>query len=180
MRTQCVISLMVLAAFMLIGCAGDITIRMSLPRPGTVVQETNLAEVKVNDLRKPGIAASKREAAFGTPMGNITFQPPEAKLIKTVIENELSNLLNEKGIKSIQTYECDLIEFGVNTITTALYWDVVCRIRLTLKHGGKEYNLFGTDTERTYVWPGEEIIMKVVDGSLKQIVAGLKPVAQSM
>jgi hypothetical protein len=45
MRTQCVISLMVLAAFMLIGCAGDITIRMSLPRPGTIVQEINLAEI---------------------------------------------------------------------------------------------------------------------------------------
>jgi hypothetical protein len=148
---------MILAAFMLIGCAGDITIRMSLPRPGTIVQEINLAEVKVNDLRKPGIAASKREAAF---------QPPEAQLVKTVIENELSNLLNEKGIKSIQTYECDLIEFGVNTITTALYWDVICRIRLTLKHGGKEYKLFGTDTERTYVWPGEEIIMKVVDAGM--------------
>ena len=85
-----------------------------------------------------------------------------------------------KGIKSIQTYECDLIEFGVSTITTKLYWDVICRIRLTLKHGGKAYNLFGTDTERTYVWPGEKIIKKVVDESLKQIAAGLKPVTQSM
>jgi hypothetical protein len=172
--------LITIVAFVLVGCAGDITVRMSLPRPGTVVQEINLAEVKVNDLRKPGTTTSKREAAFGTPMGNISFQPPETQLVKTVIQNELSNLLNKKGIKSIQTYECDLIEFGVNTITTKLYWDVICRIRLTLKQGGKGYNLFGTDTERTYVWPGEKIIKKVVDESLKQIAAGLKQVAQSM
>jgi hypothetical protein len=171
---------MVLGALMLIGCAGDITIRMSLPPPGAVVQKINLAEVKVNDLRKPLAVESKREAAFGVPMGNIRFQPSEAQLVKTVIENELSNLLNQKNIKSKQTYECDLIEFRVNTNTTKLYWDVICRIRLTLKHGGKGYNLFGTDTERTYVWPGEAIIKKVVDESLKQIAAGLKPVAQSM
>ena len=43
-----------------------------------------------------------------------------------------------------------------------------------------KYNLFGTHTERTYAWPGEKIIMKVVDESLKQIEAGLKPVVQSM
>lgn len=172
--------LITIAAIVLVGCAGDITIRMSLPRPGSVVQEINLAEVMVNNLRKLGTATSKREAAFGTPMGNISFQPPETELVKTVIENELSNLLNAKGIKSVQTYECDLIEFGVNTITTTLYWDVICRIRLTLKNGGKEYDLFGTDTERTYVWPGEEIIKTVVDESLKQIAAALKPVAQSM
>ena len=169
--------LITIVAIVLVGCAGDITIRMSLPRPGTVVQKINLAEVKVNDLRKPGTATSKREAAFGTPMGNISFQPPETQLVKTVIENELSNLLNAKGIKSIQTYDCDLIEFGVNTITTTLYWDVICRIRLTLKNDGKQYNLVGTDTERTYVWPGEKIIKKVVDESLKQIATALKPVA---
>ena len=167
-------------AFMLVGCATDVTIKMSLLRPGTVIQENNLVELKVNDLRKPGIAASKRTAAFGTSMGNITFQPPEGQLVKTVIENELSNLLNERGVTLRQTYSCDMLEFGVNTNTTALYWDVICRISLLLKHDGKEYNLFGTHTERTYYWPGEKIIMKVVDESLKQIVAGLKPVAQSL
>ncbi len=72
-------------AFMLVGCATDVTIKMSLLRPGTVIQENNLAELKVNDLRKPGIAASKRTAAFGTSMGKITFQPPEGQLVKTVI-----------------------------------------------------------------------------------------------
>ncbi len=169
-------------SFMLIGCASvsNITIKMPLPQSETDDQKINLADVKVNDLREPGFAASKREAAFGVPMGNITFEPPESQLIKAIIEKELSNLLNERGIKSKQIYMCDLIEFGVNTNTTPLYWDVIGRIRLTLKHSGKKYNLFGTYNKRTYSWPGEKIIMEVVDESIKQIVAGLGPVAQNM
>jgi hypothetical protein len=133
--------------------------------------------VKVNDLRTPGVAASKREAAFGVPMGNITFDPPEAQVVKNLLEVELTKILRQKGIQSQQDYVCDLVEFGVNTNTTPLYWDVIGRILLVLKQNGKEYNLFGKHMERTYAWPGESIIEKVVDESLKQIAAGLRPIS---
>jgi len=136
-----------------------------------------LAQVEVKDMRAPGIAASKREAAFGVPMGNVTFDPPEAQIVKNVLEVELSRLMREKGIQTKRDFSCDIVEFGVNTNTTPLYWDVIGRIQLVLKQNGKEYNLFGTRTERTFVWPGETIMRKVVDGSFSEIIATLKKIA---
>jgi len=157
----------------LVGCMGHITVRMQQYELQDVGM-TLLAQVKVNDLRTPGIAASKREAAFGVPMGNITFDPPEARLVKNVLELELTKLMKEKGIQTKRNFSCDMLEFSVNTNTTPLYWDVIGRIRLVLKQNGKEYNLFGTHTERTYVWPGETIIKKVVDGSVNKVIATVK------
>lgn len=163
----------VLLCGFLAGCAGSVSIKMPLQE----AQNTNLlALVKVNDLRTPGVAASKREAAFGTPMGNVTFDPPEAQVVKNLLEVELTKILREKGRQSQQSFICDLVEFGVNTNTTPLYWDVIGRIQLVLKQDGTEYKLSGTHTERTYVWPGEQIIKKVVDATLKQIAADLKNV----
>ena len=173
---RCIMRYMIPIALcgMLVGCAGgDIIIRMQhyqLQDVGVTV----LAHVKVNDLRTPVIAASKREAAFGVPMGNVYFDPPEAKLVKNVLELELTKLMKEKGIQTKRDFSCDMLEFGVNTNTTPVYWDVIGRIRLVLKQNGKEYNLFGTHTERTYVWPGETIIKKVVDGSVNKVITTIK------
>jgi len=127
--------------YLLVGCASDITVKLSPPQPTHLTQGTLLAAVTVNDLRQPGIAASKREAAFGVPMGNIAFDPPEVHLVKETLEIELTKLLQERGVQSKQIYVCDVIEFGVNTNTTPLYWDVIGRVRLVLKHNGREYNL---------------------------------------
>ena len=157
----------------LAGCAGHVAVKMQLQE---VQNGSLLALVKVNDQRSPGVAASKREAAFGVPMGNITFNPPEAKIVKNLLEVELTKILREKGIQSQQDFACDLVEFGVNTNTTPLYWDVIGRIQLVLKQNGEEYNLSGKHMERTYVWPGESIIKKVVAESLKQIASGLSQV----
>lgn len=159
------------------GCVSDLAVRM---QPHELQNGNLLAQVKVNDLRAPGIAASKREAAFGVPMGNITFDPPEAQQVKNLLEVELTRLLRERGIQSQRDYVCDLVEFGVNTDTTPLYWDVIGWVRLVLKHSGREYNLLGTHTERTVVWPSESVIAKVVDESLKQIAADLKQSAEGL
>ena len=168
-----------LLAVLSAGCMGNVIVRM--PPPGTeqAAGKSLLAEVQVNDLRKLEGAVHTREAAFGVPMGNISFDPPEAKWIQQVLEYELSKLLREKGVVEKRVYSCDLTEFGVNTVTTSLYWDVVGRVRLVLKRGGREYALFGTNTQRTYVWPGETIIRQVVEESLKQVAGGLKPAVEN-
>ena len=163
---------------MVVGCAGNVTVRMS--QPDQIEQINLLAEVDLNDLRRPGIAASKREAAFGVPMGTVEFDPSEAQILKQMLDVELTKLERDRGVTSKQTYICDLVEFGVNTNTTALYWDVIGRIQLVLKRGEREYSLFGTHTERTYVWPGEGIIKKVIEESLRQVAGDLKPVTADM
>lgn len=161
----------------LTGCAtANLTVRID---PGEIeaMPASPLAEVTVHDLRAPGVAASTRQAAFGTPMGNVTFNPPESQLVKSVLEAELTRLMREKGIQEKKKFSCDIVEFAVNTNTTPLYWDVIGRIRLVLKQDGKEYPLVGSDTQRTYIWPGETIIKNVVQQSLGKIVTDLKSVA---
>lgn len=160
---------------MQVGCASNIVVKM--PQITDKAQIELLADVKVMDLRQPGVASSKREAAFGVPMGTVEFDPPAAQLIKQELETELTKLLTEKGIRSKRYYVADLMEFGVNTDTTPLYWDVIGRIHLLVKEGENQHDLFGTHTIRTYVWPGEEIIQKVISESMKQIISGLKPVS---
>lgn len=155
------------------GCMSHVVVKM--PPPGTEegTGKPLLAEVKVNDLRKPGVAASTREAAFGVPMGNIAFDPPESQVLKQFLEVELTKRLRKKGVVEKWSCTCDLVEFGVNTVTTPIYWDVVGQVRLVLKRDGQEFPLSGTYTQRTFVWPGENIIRSVVEESLKQVAAGL-------
>jgi hypothetical protein len=163
-------AIILMAVGMLAGCAGDVTVRT---QPYTLQAEKSLARVTVNDLRASGAAASKRET-FGVPMGNIRFDPPEAQMVKGLLESELTKLLTEQGVQTPRVYTCDMVEFGVTTNATPLYWDVVGRVQLTLKSGSGERSLLGTHTERTYVWPGEDLIRKVVEESLSQIAAELK------
>ena len=165
--------LLIAMCSLFVGCATDMSVRIHSEKFETAAGKL-LAQVKVNDLRAPGAAASKREAAFGVPMGNITFVPPESHLVKNTMEVELTKLLRESGVQEMKEYSCDIVEFGVNTNTTSLYWDVIGRIQLILRKDGKQYNLVGTHTERTFVWPGESIVKNVVEESLNQIVTDLK------
>jgi len=166
-------------AVSLCGCISSPTIRMRPVEAGAPAPGTSLADVKVNDLRVPGVAASTREAAFGVPMGNISFDPPEAQLIKERLEQELAGLLRERNQTTKKSFTCDMVEFGVNTKATPLYWDVIGRVRITLKVDGKEHGLSGSSTERTYIWPGAGIIKKVVEQSLDEVANGLRPVVEA-
>jgi len=162
------------------GCAHDVVLHMQPP----VVQQTgtagsSLATVTVLDTRQPGVASSKRES-LGTPMGNITFDPPEAQLVKQDLEAELSRLMAAKGITHKETFSALLSEFGVNTQSTAMYWDCVAKISLVLKHGNQEFPLTGTGTERTYTWPGDEVLRKAVVKAFEELNAGLGPVVEGL
>jgi|WetSurMetagenome_2_1015567.scaffolds.fasta_scaffold01442_2 hypothetical protein len=169
-------AILVIAVCFCAACVSDITVKMQpYPLPAGPV----LARVTVTDLRAPGTAASKRET-FGVPMGNIQFDPPEAQMVKGVLEGELTKLLAESGVQTPRDYACDILEFGVNTNTTPLYWDIIGRVRLVVKSGRGEKSLLGTHTERTYVWPGEDLIRKVAEESLRQIAAELKTAAQGL
>lgn len=158
-----------LLAGMLTACASsNVTVRVPSAAPSTT---GSTARVQVNDLRAPGVAASTRQAAFGVPMGNIAFDPPERQLVKDALEAALSR---QQAPQLAEPYICDIVEFGVNTNTTPLYWDVVGVIRLKLRGNGRDQDLHGTHTERTYLWPGEEIIARVVQESLRKAVEGAR------
>ena len=165
------LSAVVMLAGVLVACASNNVVVRLPPRAPPPGQVTQPAKVVVNDLRAPGIAASTREAAFGTPMGNVTFDPPEKELVKNLLEVALSQRTQQAGTTS--SYSCDILEFGVNTKATPLYWDVIGVIRLKLKTDGREQDLAGTHTQRTYVWPSAELIGTVVQESLQKAVEPL-------
>lgn len=161
-------SVVVILAVLLAACGGPVTVKMQSSPPPS---EGLLAQVRVKDLRTQ--VDPSRRTTLGMPMGNISFDPPEAQLVKNMLETNLTRILRERGVQTPQVYDCDIAEFGVNTASTPLYWDVIGRVHLVLRHEGKQYDFTGSHTERTYVWPGEEIIRKVVEESLKQIAAEL-------
>jgi hypothetical protein len=164
-------------ALLVAGCARDVVVRM----PAATLEQpsTKLATVTVLDARRPGVAASTREA-MGTPLGNITFEPSEAEILKRDLEAELSRRMAAKGLTRNESFSAVLEEFGVNTESTPVYWDVNARIAVVLKHGTREFPLSGTGTERTYVWPGDEEIRRALNLAMQQVNSGLGPVVDSL
>ncbi len=169
--------LVILAAALIAGCASNV---VTVNLPSNVPEQPGLAHVTVLDARAFDQSASKREAAFGTPMGYVNFNPPEETVIQNLLTNDLNVILKEGGVTASQDYSCDIIEFGVNTNATVAYWDVVGHIRLVLKHGGATVNLYGTSQTRTYVWPGESVIATAMKGALAQISGELKKNADKL
>jgi hypothetical protein len=165
---------------MLVGCTGNVTVK-DLPA-SEEISSKRLADVKVNDLRMrlDGAASSHREAAFGFPMGMIEFDPSEKQFIKEKLESQLTQLLAESGVRSRRFYVADMLEFHVNTDTTMFYWDVIGKIHLILKDGEKQYELLGTHSARSYVWPGKKIITEVIDESMKQIANELPQIVSGV
>jgi hypothetical protein len=163
----------ILLAFfgLFVGCVSDLTV--TLPDRGHEFGPV-LAQVHVTDRRTPGIAASSRKAAFDVPMGNVTFNPPEAQFVQQALAVELTRLMREKRIQKTHDFSCEIIEFGVKTQTTPFYWDLVARIRLILRQGTRQQELSGFATERTYVWPSESIISSSVAGAMNQIILQLR------
>ena len=66
---------------------------------------------------------------------------------------------------------CSIRIFDIKTPATLLYWDVNTTIELVLRVGNQDRIVTGTATERTYIWPSQEIIERVTTEALKQVSA---------
>ena len=162
-------SFFALLVILLSGCVGNVNVRLAPPQPTTTSLQESLAEVEIHDLRTPGAPDGRREAAFGVPMGEVAFKSDVAMIVKQTLEARLASILRSTGIQTRQQYLCELQEFGVKTNATPLYWDIVGSMSMVLKTEKKEFRLSGTHTERTYVWPGEAIIKRVMENALGQV-----------
>lgn len=163
-----------LLAILSSGCVGNVNVKLAPPPPTTNSFQESLAEVEVYDVRPPRAFDGKREAAFGVPMGDVSFTSDVAGIVKQTLEAELSPLLKSKGILAKPRYVGELREFGVRTDATVLYWDVIGSIQVVLKMEKKQFPLSGTFTERTYVWPGEDVIRRVMQNTLGQVSGQLR------
>ena len=122
--------ILVLSIFMS-GCAQNITVDLSshlAPSDDgklTAVPSKEIRLDKIQDARKPGVSEGTREAAFGVPMGNITFSPTPEIIINDIISSEIKKA-GHKLISEKSTYEIsgNIVRFDVGTNTTPLYWDI--------------------------------------------------------
>jgi uncharacterized lipoprotein YajG len=113
-------------------------------------------------------------------MGIIEMSPLPTELIAQMLKSELSAaghmIVTADEDLSIDT---KLHKFRVTTPATLLYWDVSGAVEVTIEmvgSGGKmhEANYATTCTERTFVWPSQEIITTVVTACIDKIAAQLR------
>lgn len=129
-----------------------------------------LAKVEVSDIRKA--VNQERTTIGGISMGRITLQPPEADLVRALVEAEADTALAKLGKDAPpETIYCGIREFQVETPATMLYWDVTARIELVLRVGAQDRPVSAKATERTFVWPSQEMIQRVTEKALIEAAA---------
>jgi hypothetical protein len=133
------------------------------------IEATRHAKLLVNDLRK-GVKL-ERTSLGGMSMGKITVQPPVPELIQRAVEAKLDAVLERAGISDPQIVHCSIRTFDIKTPMTLLYWDVNTTIELVLRVGNQDRIVTGTATERTYIWPSQEMIERVTTEALQQVSA---------
>ncbi|HZP93290.1 MAG TPA: hypothetical protein VFB20_10455 [Burkholderiales bacterium] len=180
MNTWRIAATIALAIAVAAGCASkQVNVGIDLATARALPDSDGLVTVAMHDTRRPGVAASSRES-LGTPMGNIVFEPPEADVLKARLEADLARILKARGVTTPRTFECDLLELGVNTQPTPLYWDVVGRVRIVLKDGSRNFELAGTGSEFAFVWPGEEVVRTAFYRTLDGLSTELQKVADQL
>ena len=80
-------------------------------------------------------------------------------------------LAREGSTQAPETVVAEIREFLVLTPATAVYRDVVTRIELRLQVGADQRMVSARGSERTYSWPGEDVIRRSVMQALEQAAA---------
>lgn len=123
--------------------------------------------VSVYDIRKD--VRMERTGLGGVSMGMITLQPPITELVRIVIEDKAKGTLAYRDGVAPPAVLCGIRIFDVTTPATLLYWNVTARIELVLRVGEQDRTISGTATERTFVWPSEDIIKRTTKNALDQV-----------
>lgn len=172
------------------GCAGMENVLITLPTYQTHLTERKAssglpAKIHVEplkDVRRDVVGGliGERTTIGNHSMGDIEMSPIPANILRQLLNSELS-ALGYKIVDSDEEFRIDaqLKKFEVVTPATAIYWDVNGAIDLnlaTVNRVGKTHNSHytATCTERTYLWPSESIITRVVTGCLGKIAASLQ------
>ncbi|HVO26753.1 MAG TPA: hypothetical protein VMW56_24350 [Candidatus Margulisiibacteriota bacterium] len=142
---------------LLAGCASEALVSIDaaklVPRADQTPQRV---QVRVTDIRHD--ANLERTAYGGTPMGRITLQPPVQELVTLLVKATADEVLAHHGITEPQTVLYGIRTFDIATPATLFYWDVNAKIELVLRVRGQDRTVSGWATERTFVWPSEEMI----------------------
>jgi uncharacterized lipoprotein YajG len=149
---------------------------------GAVPKTVTVRIDSVKDGRADAVGGliGERKGLGDMPMGTIELQPRPIEVIGQLLKTEFTRMgysvVDSDAQLAIGT---QLLKFQIATPASALYWDINGTIELALvataqnvkKHDAR----YAADcTDRTYVWPSEEIIGKVLAECISSIGAKIR------
>lgn len=159
------------AATVTIGCVGHITVVVPphQAESGSALGAAPPTRVSVKVLPAVGATAGgRREAAFGVPMGDVSFSPGAVESVQRALESELEEAGHRIVDDSPQVaFVAHVKHFGVRTNTTPLYWDVIAQVAVELAPIFGQYDAECVD--RTYVYPGKSLIAALMSDCLANV-----------
>lgn len=182
--------LMVSMAIFLTACIGNIRVKPDYQPPtkaDTLLATVPALKIKLlnfedkREQRTEAILIGRREAAFGTPMGDVFSERPIFEIIRDAVRTELI-----RNGHSIVTDNEDILmkgeirKFWVWTEVTPLYWDVVGEVSIVVevKYPTVDTPILlgpysGKNVERTYINPSGEIVTRVLVKSLEGVMQSM-------
>ena len=166
----------------LAGCAtGPNNVQVQLPAytaPSAGATVRGMVQVEpVREARRDAVGqlVGQRTGLGGMSMGQIELNPSPTVATTAMLQAELKGkgfTLSDAGAPA--RVATRITRFQVQTPATALYWDINGAIDLEIDAtgpGGRQHaaSYQVQCTNRTYAWPSEELIAKVLDGCLKEL-----------
>jgi hypothetical protein len=115
----------------------------------------------------------RRTTILNLFMSSIELYPPVPELVRRMVEIPAENLLDAENEQLPETIDCEIVVFDISTPATMLYWDIQTRLELTLRARGQTRTVSASATERTWAWPSDDIIGRVVREALRQAKEGI-------
>jgi len=172
------------------GCGGAMeNIRVDLPAyrpagapPSAPASPASVRIEPVSDARSDSVGSyvGERTTLGDISMGSVDLEPPPTAAVAQVLRAEIERMGHRVVASGEQvSVSGRLLKFRLVTPATAVYWDINGEVELALtakRSAGAafESRYAVTCTDRTYVWPGEEIIGKVFADCAGKLGASLR------
>lgn len=166
----------------LLGCAvgpGNVQVALA-PYPEPPAAATPRGALQLDPVREArreavGRLVGQRTGLGGMSMGQVEASPAPTAITTSVLQAELRGLgfsLVDAGAPA--RLSARLTRFEIQTPASALYWDINGAIDLeveaTRPDGRQQATAYQARcTDRTYAWPGEDLIAKVLGNCLKEL-----------
>lgn len=131
---------------------------------GRAAEAPRRAKVEVTDIRK---TAEMERTALGASLGQIDLRPPAPELVRAIVQAKADEVIARQGIADPQTVLAGIRVFDIATPSTPIYWDINTKIEVVLRVRGQDRTVAASATDRTFVWPSEELISRVTTEALR-------------
>lgn len=151
-------------------------------RAGSVASRAAVAIEPVKDARREAVGSmiGERTTIGAVSMGSIEMEPVPTAVMAQVLKAELKGMgftIVDSGGEL--TIAAQLTKFQVTTPATPIYWDMNGVVELDVTatgRGGRKHvaQYAAKCTDRTYVFPSQELITNVVSACVREIGAKVR------